>query len=440
MDKAEIVGVHDCNLNIRRYVDNTPDPEPEDVTAHLIGGVPEAEVAARAGDFDRFGIDPGSLFRPERPGYLTFRGSIGAKSEIRTTLEADPALRRTLAAHFDALEAWWKAAREDFARLRDAQGRRAANGARKMPEVRHALLDTLKARLVPLKVLDEFRSAGVFVNWWQEIRFDLKTIVSTGWHHSLIPDEYLIGAFFREEADEIERLEAGIGEAQGALTEALETAGEVAAWEPDEGEKATAAVIKKALKALIDDLKDSTGPSARKELKRLQEQDRNIKAIEKRLREAKAALKDRTAELKFKLRFKRTGGEDDKAGMQALIDQVDARLAALDPEDRADKRKAAALGQDRDVLAARIARAEALLAEIGGEISEDEARGLILAKLYDVVRAELERYLGAERRGLVLGVENLWEKYAVSSRELEAERDATLETLDGYLQDLGYFG
>ena len=309
-----------------------------------------------------------------------------------------------------------------------------------MPEVRHALLDTLKAKLVPLKVLDEFRSAGVFVNWWQEIRFDLKTIVSTGWHHSLIPDEYLVGAFFREEADEIERLEAGIGEAQGELIEAVDTAGEVAAWEPDEGEKATAAVMKKALKALINDLKDSTGPSARKELKRLQEQDRNIKAIEKPLREAKAALKDKSAELKRKLRFKRTGVKDDKAGMQALIDQVDARLAALDPEDRADKRKAAALGQDRDVLVERIARAEALLAEIGGEISEDEACGLILAKLYDVVHAELERYLGAERRGLVLGIVSLWEKYAVSSRELEAERDATLEKLDGYLQDLGYFG
>ena len=126
--------------------------------------------------------------------------------------------------------------------------------------------------------------------------------------------------------------------------------------------------------------------------------------------------------------------------MQALAGQVDARLAVLDPEDSADKRKAAALSKDREVLAARVARAEALVAEIGGRISEAEARGLILAKLYDVVHAELERYLGAEKRRLVYGVENLWEKYAVSVRELEVERDGTLKTLDGYLQDLGYFG
>ena len=73
VDKAEIVETHDYNLNIRRYVDNTPDPEPEDVQAHLIGGIPEAEVEARAADFARFGIKPETLFQPERPGYLAFR-------------------------------------------------------------------------------------------------------------------------------------------------------------------------------------------------------------------------------------------------------------------------------------------------------------------------------------------------------------------------------
>jgi type I restriction enzyme M protein len=35
---------NDWNLNIRRYVDNSPPPEPHDVRAHLLGGVPVAEV------------------------------------------------------------------------------------------------------------------------------------------------------------------------------------------------------------------------------------------------------------------------------------------------------------------------------------------------------------------------------------------------------------
>jgi type I restriction enzyme M protein len=37
---------NDYNLNIRRYADNAPPPEPHDVRAHLVGGIPKAEVAA----------------------------------------------------------------------------------------------------------------------------------------------------------------------------------------------------------------------------------------------------------------------------------------------------------------------------------------------------------------------------------------------------------
>jgi type I restriction enzyme M protein len=192
--KAEIVEKHDYNLNIRRYVDNTPDPEPEDVQAHLIGGVPEAEVLARSSDFAKFGIASDSLFRPERPSYLAFLPAVAAKPDIKTTLETDFALQKTLSSHRDALEAWWDVARNDFAQLRDG---------RKMPEVRLELLTTIKSQLIPLKVLDEFQSAGVFVNWWKQIRYDLKTIISTGWHHTLIPDAYLVAAYFQTEADAI---------------------------------------------------------------------------------------------------------------------------------------------------------------------------------------------------------------------------------------------
>jgi type I restriction enzyme M protein len=35
-------------------------------------------------------------------------------------------------------------------------------------------------------------------------------------------------------------------------------------------------------------------------------------------------------------------------------------------------------------------------------------------------------------------VENFWDKYAVSSRELESRRAEILKTLDGFLEGLGY--
>ncbi len=431
VSKAEIVEIHDYNLNIRRYVDNTPEPEPEDVQAHLIGGIPESEITALAADFNRFGIQSDTLFQSVRPDYFAFCSEIEAKPDIKATLEADSALQQTLIAHHDALEAWWTVARDDFARLRDGK---------KMPEVRNELLTTLKDKLIPMGVLDEFKSGGVFVNWWQQIRYDLKTIISTGWHHSLIPDDYLITEFFQSEADEIEMLEGQISESQSELAEAVETAQEVAAYEPDEDEKVTAAVIKKALKALIDDLKGSTGDSARKELENLQAQDKAIKAIEKRIKDSKAMLKSKTDELKLQLQLKRLGGDDFKIESQELIRQVDAQLANLDSNNKIDKKMITALNKDKDVLEARLAKTDGILAVIGGHLTEEESRRLILKKLYDRAYHELNRYLNAEKRELILIVENLWDKYAVSSRELESERTQTLKELDGFLSGLGYLG
>lgn len=432
--KSEIADTHDYNLNIRRYVDNTPDPEPEDVQAHLIGGIPKAEVDALTAEFGKFGVNPDSLFRPERPDYLAFREAIEAKHTIKSTLEANPALLGTLARHHDALESWRAVAKDGFAQLRHA-----GDGGKKVPEVRQDLLTTLKAKLMPLGVLDEFKSAGVFVNWWQQIRYDLKTIVSTGWHHSLILDDYLIAEYFQAEANTIAALEATIAEAQGELAETVETAQEVTGYEPNEDEKVTAAVIKKTLKALIDDLKGSTGASARKELNDLADQDKAIKSIEKRIKEARATLKEKAAELELKLKFKRVGADDLKAENQALVAQADARLAGLDPNSKIDKKTITALHKDKEALAARLFRAEAALEAIGSQISEADARRLILRKIYDIVHAELDRYLNAEKLVLLRAVENLWDKYSVSTRRLDSDCAETLKALDDYLARLGYY-
>ena len=429
VSKEEIVETHDYNLNIRRYVDNTPESEPEDVQAHLIGGIPEGEVTDRAEHFSRFGMQPDTLLMSNRLGYLAFREGINSKSTIKSTLEADPALQQTLTAHNDVLEVWWAVARDVFAGLREGE---------KMPEVRKELLATLKNKLIQLRVLDEFKSAGVFVNWWQQIRYDLKTIISTGWHHSLIPDDYLVAAFFQVEANEIETLEAQISEVQGELAEALETAQEVAAYEPEEGEAVSAAIIKKALKELIDDLKGSTGESARKELKNLRDQEMAIAALEKRIKDSKAALKIKTDEQELKLQLKRLGGDEFKVESLELIRQVDAQLVKLDNNKKDDKKKVTALNKDKVALEVRLAKTDGILNAIGGQLTEEEARQLILEKLYDLARNELNRYLNAEKRGLIQVVENLWDKYAISSRALEGERTETLKTLDGFLKVLGY--
>lgn len=429
VNKIEIVEKHDYNLNIRRYVDNTPDPEPEDVRAHLVGGVPEGEVAARQSDFAKFGVAAVTIFRPERPGYFAFRPEIASRPSIKEKLESDAALQKTVEVHRAALAGWWTIVRDDLASLRDG---------RKLPEVRHELLGALKAQLVPLAVLDEFKSAGVFVNWWQQIRYDLKTIVSSGWDHTLIPDSYLIEAFFQAEATAIGSIEAQMSRAQSELVEAVETAQEVASYEPEEDEAITAAVMKRVLKELIEDLRASMGKSAAKEREALEAQQDAIAAIEKRLKDSKAALKSLTDELDHKLQLKRLGANSFTAENKMLLSQVEARLASLDTTKKEHKKEVAALEHDKVALKARIAKTDSILASIGGQLTEREAQILILKKLYDVAHRELNRYLNAEKLMLVRAIENLWHKYSVSNREIENARGNALNALNSFLVKLGY--
>ncbi len=433
--KSEIADKHDYNLNIRRYVDNTPKPEPEDVQAHLIGGIPESEVAAKEDSFSKFGFQAKTLFCPDRPGYLAFRESITGRSVIKEIIEGDPSIVQTLKIHRNALKQWWNVARDEFAELEHGN-----HSGRKMPKVRHELMKTLKGKLVPLCVLDEFKSAGVFVNWWQQIRYDLKTIVSTGWHHTLIPKEYLTAAFFQSDADAIEELETRIGELQAEFAEAVETAQEVAAYEPEEDKTVTASAIKTALTDLINDLKDSTGESAKRELNILKAQDVAIKDIEKKIRSSKISLKNKTMELEDKLQLKRLGGDGFKSENQRLIEEDESQIALLNPSNKTENTKINALNKDIAVLEERIAKTHAVLEALGGSLTDDEAKHLILKKLYDIVSTEFERYLNAEIRHLISGVEKLWSKYASSSQKIESDREITLGQLNAFLSRLGYMG
>ena len=193
-----------------------------------------------------------------------------------------------------------------------------------------------------------------------------------------------------------------------------------------------------AYEYLIKYFADSAGASAQRERDDLKAQESAIKNIEHHIRDSKAALKDKTGELELKVQLKRLGGEGFTAENKALIQQVEAQLATLNPHDKTDRKKINALNKDKAALRARIAKTDALLAAINGQLTNDEAKRLILKKLYDIASAELERYLNAEMRQLVSGVENLWDKYAVSGREMERSRLATVDRLDGFLKGLGY--
>jgi type I restriction enzyme M protein len=83
---------NDFNLNIRRYVDNSPPPEPHDVRAHLVGGVPVAEVTDKRPLFDALGFNPDHAFAARTGDANTttlprhFRNALQSAHSSRATL------------------------------------------------------------------------------------------------------------------------------------------------------------------------------------------------------------------------------------------------------------------------------------------------------------------------------------------------------------------
>ncbi|MFC7642641.1 hypothetical protein ACFQX6_18120 [Streptosporangium lutulentum] len=127
---------NDFNLNIRRYVDNTPPPEPQDVRAHLHGGVPRAEVRDKAHLFATFGIDPATLFAERDADYYDFLPEGWQRTAERLPSLAEPAEARLREAFSD----WWSRHSKRLAELPES---------RKVMEIRAELLESFVAELKP---------------------------------------------------------------------------------------------------------------------------------------------------------------------------------------------------------------------------------------------------------------------------------------------------
>lgn len=162
---------NDWNLNIRRYADNAPPPEPHDVRAHLVGGVPKTEIEALRPLFEAHGFDPGTLLVERDTRYFDFRPDLAARPDIKTCIEADAAVKGKEALVAAAFSAWWNQHRERLVRLPETHDLMA---------VRAEFLKTFVDSLVPVGLLDRFRVAGVVARWWGEVQFDLKTLSASG--------------------------------------------------------------------------------------------------------------------------------------------------------------------------------------------------------------------------------------------------------------------
>ena len=438
------------NLNIRRYVDNSPPPEPHDVRAHLHGGIPVAEIDSLSDFFTNYDGVKELLFQSSRHslsdemrfatpaadgtqssrhfpnaaapssdraladgtrrvpatlGYAAFTPAITTKDQIKTTIESAPGLQTKHAAFQKAIAGWWKKNLTEIERLPETKN---------VFELRRHCVDSLAKLLTSQGILTTHQVRGSVAAYFKALESDLQSIAASGWGAELIPEEQILQSQFPEVLVQIEKDQTRIAELEGLFAAANETDEEDADLENVDTENG---VLPKALvKSLKDERKVLAG---------------EVKEAKKKVQERRKASKQGAL---FEDAVQVAEASDDEAiGLEKweriqAIDQQLERHAALDAELKKLKANIREVEKQKDEM---IAAARA-------KITEDEAKTLILERFRKLLIEQFGGYLRQYQRSFIAAVENLWQKYAVTTKQILAERDREAAQLDAFLKELGY--
>lgn len=162
---------NEYDLNIRRYADNAPLPEPHDVRAHLLGGVPKTEVQAKAQLCAAHGLDPMALLVERDSAYFDFAPTLATRHAIRSTIETNASLLMREQLVRDAFDAWWHA---HSPRITSIDGQSSIVG------LRNDLLHSFAEIMEPAGVIGRFQVRGIVAGFWDDAKYEFMTLMARG--------------------------------------------------------------------------------------------------------------------------------------------------------------------------------------------------------------------------------------------------------------------
>lgn len=378
---SRLVSTHDlleedANLNIRRWVDNAPPAEPQDVRAHLYGGVPKAEVAAKYDLFQAFGVDPSALFT-ERDGDAEYYDFLPEGTETTAAriaeLTADREQQLT-----QTYEEWWNTQSPHFTDL---------VADRQLMHLRRRLVSGFTEALSKTGVLGEYATAGIMADWWMANRYHLKALAAGGF------DRVLEG--WVDSVDSMVNPVAPGGAAQPTIS--------AADWRR--------AMDQPVVRELIPEF-----------LEEVERTDTAHAEAETAYREAEEKLAEALPP-----------ADDPDRAPSVPKEQLEALKKDVT---RTKKERTAAAKKRRDLNARFIKdlRAAALMAES----HPGEAERIVLKLLSEDLRARLTAAVAAARRELTTAFRTWSDKYAVSLTDLEKDSETASAEMSELLKGLGY--
>lgn len=355
--------------------------------AHIQGGVPKKEWK-----FDllrKYGISNELMFSEKNPNYFDFK-DVKEKQQIREILEkskgfieTDNRLKKLV------LNCFTEYAKE-IRKLRESVP---------VHELLEVGFESVQGSLNDNGVLDEFQTRGLFINWWNNNKFELRTIKDSGWKQSLVSNfdfseedtkeleltlekaKYFFKNDFENEIRELDLLDMKEGELYAEVEE------EIRAEELENEEDAEPR--DKVLKTEIDSLKT--------EIKQANKSDQINRITE----------------------------------LRKLLVNKESELAKIIDKQSALKQIRKEIKCKNEILVKKIQKTI-------DDMSEVSAERMIIKKFENSCLEILNGYLVLEKEEIIAYFENLWTKYSSDIRAIEKERDVCDKELNNYLEALGY--
>jgi len=308
---------NDDNLNIRRYVDTTPPPEPQDVRAHLHGGIPKTEVSTKADLFATHGLVPDRFFVAKDDDYVLFADVVSGRRDLRHLIESDPGVVAVEGGVIDAIGLWWEEQEERFDKLQSPGD---------LVDLRKDLIETFRDALASTPLLDPFAIRGIVASWWGQSLPDLKALATHGYRGLIEAWVATVLDALTEEKAKVNPLDHKV--ARALLPEYLDKLA---------GLEAEVAELDSTIKAATasDDEDDGDEPAEEAlspaELKKLKSK---LTAARKQLKVEKAAFADRLAAASTAL--------DDTSARQIVLDALQHDLLA-EAQDRITRHRRAVI-------------------------------------------------------------------------------------------------
>lgn len=445
------------NFNIRRYVDNSPPAEPQDVKAHLKGGIPITEVDALNKFWKNYPSLRNDLFKNINSEYTDFV-DVNEKSDIKARVENHGDLEAKRKKYASKIDSWWKTNLPDLEALPKKKN---------IFELRKQFAESITQDFGKLGILDSHQSRGSFASYWEDLATDLKSVAATGWSADLIPEDEILKSQFPHVLEKLKENESRRDELEAMFQEVNDLE------EGEFNEEDFEVYPKDELKEIKAKIKEYKGAVAavNKEIKAEQGKYRAIlKVVEKELKEDIKATK---AAIKEHKKAKEGDWEGRIADFEMLIEDLNEEIASmkafqrlhndelnaiLDEIDTLEKKKK----QQEKLMDAATARIEThtgyenelkeckrlileikvqkadLVRQAREKISPEEAKKLILERWKKTLHNTVMDYVNRYERELLGELEKRYTKYCNTLTSILDDRESAAEQLDNYLIELGY--